>query len=93
MLWTLPEPADALRHWSELLRITGGSRDSGGGEGRLVLVEGVWGTVSPAGISAGELTALLEPIASHVRVEPLSDEPALWGRTVADERYAVIATV
>jgi SAM-dependent methyltransferase len=90
VLWTLPEPADALRHWSGLLRTRG---DSGGGGGRLVLVEGVWGTVSPVGISAGELTALLEPIASQVRVEPLSDEPALWGRTVADERYAVIATV
>ncbi|MGW3953870.1 class I SAM-dependent methyltransferase [Streptomyces sp. NPDC004752] len=83
LLWTLPGPGRALRRWSGLLRPGG----------RLVLVEGVWGTVSPVGISAARLTALLEPIASDVRVEPLSDEPALWGGPVTDERYAVLATV
>ncbi|MFE9609177.1 class I SAM-dependent methyltransferase [Streptomyces sp. NPDC006012] len=84
VLWTLPEPARVLRHWAGLLRP---------GKGRLVLVEGVWGTSSPVGIPAGRLTALLEPIASHMRVEPLSDDPVLWGGPVTDERYAVVATV
>ncbi|MFF4751202.1 class I SAM-dependent methyltransferase [Streptomyces sp. NPDC002514] len=105
LLWTLPEPARALRHWAGLLRPGGGpgaaSRASGSaqghaldtGGGRLVLVEGVWGTSSPVGIPAGRLTALLEPIASQVRVEPLSDDPVLWGGPVTDERYAVVATV
>ncbi|MER6525005.1 class I SAM-dependent methyltransferase [Streptomyces sp. NPDC001508] len=83
VLWTLPGPARVLRHWSGLLRPGG----------RLVLVEGVWGTLSPVGIPAARLTALLEPIASQVRVDPLSHEPALWGGPVTDERYAVVATV
>lgn len=83
VLWTLPDPARVLRHWRDLLRAGG----------RLVLVEGVWGTVSPVGIAADRLTALLEPLAGHVRVEPLSDDALLWGRDVEDERYAVVATV
>ncbi|MDX3532419.1 class I SAM-dependent methyltransferase [Streptomyces sp. ID05-39B] len=83
VLWTLPDPGRALRHWRDLLRPGG----------RLVLVEGVWGTVSPVGIPADRLTALLAPLAGHTRVERLSDDPRLWGRAVEDERYAVVATV
>ncbi|MGW0828080.1 class I SAM-dependent methyltransferase [Streptomyces sp. NPDC002845] len=81
VLWTLPDPGRALRHWCGLLRRGG----------RLVLVEGVWGTVSPVGISAGRLAGLLAPLASDVRVERLSDDAQLWGREVEDERYAVVA--
>lgn len=81
VLWTLPDPGRVLRHWCGLLRPGG----------RLVLVEGVWGTVSPVGISADRLTALLEPLAADVRVERLSDDSRLWGRDVEDERYAVVA--
>ncbi|MFC9847173.1 class I SAM-dependent methyltransferase [Streptomyces sp. NPDC060223] len=81
VLWTLPDPGRVLRHWCGLLRPGG----------RLVLVEGVWGTVSPVGISADRLTALLEPLAADVRVELLSDDSRLWGREVEDERYAVVA--
>ncbi|MGC5564243.1 class I SAM-dependent methyltransferase [Streptomyces sp. FR-108] len=81
VLWTLPEPGRVLRHWRGLLRPGG----------RLVLVEGVWGTASPVGMSADRLTALLAPLAEDVRVERLSDDSSLWGREVADERYAVIA--
>ncbi|MFF3336003.1 class I SAM-dependent methyltransferase [Streptomyces sp. NPDC002888] len=81
VVWTLPDPGRVLRHWRELLRPGG----------RLVLVEGVWGTVSPAGIPAGRLTALLTPLAPHVRVESLTDDARLWGRAVDDERYAVVA--
>ncbi|WP_081235727.1 class I SAM-dependent methyltransferase [Streptomyces viridosporus] len=81
VLWTLPEPGGALRHWRGLLRPGG----------RLVLVEGVWGTVSPVGVPADLLTALLAPLAGRVRVERLSQEAALWGREVDDERYAVVA--
>ena len=81
VLWTLPEPDRALRHWRGLLRPGG----------RLVLVEGVWGTVSPVGIPAGRLTTLLAPLGGRVRVQPLSGDRALWGRDVDDERYAVVA--
>jgi SAM-dependent methyltransferase len=83
VLWALPDPGRALRHWRELLRPGG----------RLVLVEGVWGTVSPVGIPADRLTALLAPLAGQVRVERLSDDALLWGRDVGDERYAVVAVV
>ncbi|MEV7690442.1 class I SAM-dependent methyltransferase [Streptomyces bungoensis] len=83
VLWALPDAARALRHWRSLLRPGG----------RFVLVEGVWGTVSPVGIPAARLTALLEPLAGPVRVERLSGDPVLWGKAVDDERYAVVATV
>ncbi|MFB6770285.1 class I SAM-dependent methyltransferase [Streptomyces sp. NPDC056337] len=81
VLWTLPDPGRALSRWRHLLRPGG----------RLVLVEGVWGAVTPVGIPADQLTALLTPLAGRVRVERLSDDPALWGREVTDERYAVVA--
>ncbi|MFF3613918.1 class I SAM-dependent methyltransferase [Streptomyces sp. NPDC002580] len=85
VLWALPDPGRVLRHWRGLLRPGG----------RLVLVEGVWGTVSPVGVSAERLTALLRPLvpdAGNLRVEPLSADSRLWGREVDDERYAVVAT-
>ncbi|MGY0066412.1 class I SAM-dependent methyltransferase [Streptomyces sp. QTS137] len=80
VLWTLPDPGRVLRHWRGLLR-------SGG---RFVLVEGVWGAVSPVGIPADRLTALLDPLGGRVSAERLSDDVALWGREVDDERYAVV---
>ncbi|MFK4112631.1 class I SAM-dependent methyltransferase [Streptomyces sp. NPDC002176] len=83
VLWTLPDPAEVLRHWRTLLRPGG----------RFVLVEGVWGTVTPAGIPVDRLTGLLAPLAGRIRVEPLSDDPLLWGKSVSDERYAVVAEV
>ncbi|MFE0516639.1 class I SAM-dependent methyltransferase [Streptomyces sp. NPDC058964] len=83
VLWTLPDPGRALRHWRGLLRP----------EGRLVLVEGVWGTMTPVGIPADRLVGLLEPLAGQVRLERLSEDARLWGRQVDDERYAVVATV
>jgi SAM-dependent methyltransferase len=82
VLWTLADPGRALRHWRGLLRPGG----------RLVLVEGVWGTLAPVGIPADTLTALLAPLDARVRVERLSDDAVLWGRAVTDERYAVVAT-
>ncbi|MEU6094573.1 class I SAM-dependent methyltransferase [Streptomyces sp. NPDC047079] len=81
VLWTLPDPGRALRRWRALLRPGG----------RLVLVEGVWGTTSPVGIPAERLTALLAPLARDVRVERLTDDARLWGKEVDDERYAVVA--
>ncbi|MBC9730795.1 bifunctional 2-polyprenyl-6-hydroxyphenol methylase/3-demethylubiquinol 3-O-methyltransferase UbiG [Streptomyces sp. TRM68367] len=93
VLWTLPDPGRALRQWRGLLRPGGTSHAFSSGGGRLVLVEGVWGTVSPVGIPADLLTALLEPLALHTRVERLSDDALLWGKDVDDERYAVVAEV
>ncbi|XKK60036.1 class I SAM-dependent methyltransferase [Streptomyces sp. ARC32] len=82
VLWTLPGPGRVLRHWRQLLRPAG----------RLVLVEGVWGSAAPVGISAGRLLDLLGPLAGQARVERLSDDASLWGGEVTDERYAVVAT-
>ncbi|GEC06679.1 SAM-dependent methyltransferase [Streptomyces spinoverrucosus] len=81
VLWALPDPGRALRHWRGLLRPGG----------RLVLVEGVWGTVAPVGIAADRLRELLAPVAGSVWVERLSQDTALWGKVVDDERYAVVA--
>ena len=84
VLWALPDPARVLRHWRGLLRPGG----------RLVLIEGRWGTVSPVGIPAERLIEFLAPLvpdAGHVRVERLSDDPLLWGGPVDDERYAAVA--
>jgi SAM-dependent methyltransferase len=81
VLWALPDPGRALRHWAGLLRPGG----------RFVLVEGVWGTTARVGIPAQRLAGLLAPIAGQVRVERLSGDPLLWGGAVTDERYAVVA--
>ncbi|MGW4564309.1 class I SAM-dependent methyltransferase [Streptomyces sp. NPDC004561] len=90
VLWTLADPARVLRHWRDLLRP---GDASGAGGGRFVLVEGVWGALNPVGVPADRLTALLGPLTSDLRLERLSGDPLLWGRAVADERYAVVATV
>ncbi|MET9148279.1 class I SAM-dependent methyltransferase [Streptomyces sp. NPDC004042] len=83
VLWALPDPARALRRWRELLEPAG----------RLVLVEGVWGTVTPVGIPNERLLTLLTPLVRHTRVEQLSGDARLWGKDVTDERYAVVASV
>ncbi|MGY0022903.1 class I SAM-dependent methyltransferase [Streptomyces sp. YJ-C3] len=83
VLWALPDPAAALRHWATLLRPGG----------RLVLVEGVWGRLDPTGIPATRLTGLVRDVAGDVRHEALSADARLWGAPVTDERYAVVATV
>jgi SAM-dependent methyltransferase len=83
VLWALPDPGSALRHWRELLRPSG----------RLILVEGVWGTVTPVGIPTDRLLTLLAALTEHIRVDHLSADARLWGRAVDDERYAVVATV
>lgn len=80
IIWTLPDPADALRRWARLLN----------GGGRLIAVEGRWGA---AGIASQDLIDLLAPLFRKVEHHPLSGDEQLWGRAVTDERYAVVATV
>ncbi|MFD5702135.1 class I SAM-dependent methyltransferase [Streptomyces lasiicapitis] len=81
VLWMLPDPEATLRHWHALLRPGG----------RLILIEGVWGTVSPVGIPATDLVRTLAPLVPHTHAERLSGDARLWGRAVEDERYAVVA--
>lgn len=78
VVWLLPDPEAALKHWCSLLAPGG----------RLVLVEGVWGGV---GLSAGQLMAALDPLTRAVHHDLLSADPALWGREVDDERYVLVA--
>lgn len=78
LLWALPDPTDALGRWTRLLRPGG----------RLVLVEGRWST--GAGLPASECRDLVLRHRREALVERLED-PALWGRAIDDERYAVLS--
>jgi SAM-dependent methyltransferase len=95
LLWTLPDPTAALQRWIALSRPGG----------RLVLIEGRWNTSQDntyvegsrslpwtGGVTATTLTSTLQPLVADLRIEPLTD-PSLWGRTINDERYAIIVTV
>lgn len=95
LLWTLPDPVATLQRWSELLQ----------DDGRLVLIEGVWAT-SPApknerqgqsfpwrgGIPAATLIEQVGQLFRDVEHHSLSDSPELWGKSVNDERYAIVAS-
>lgn len=78
VVWALPDPSTALDRWAGLLA----------DGGRLVLVEGLWGT--GAGLSAAALQALVEPKFHRVEVRRLRGQ-ALWGREITDERYILSA--
>jgi SAM-dependent methyltransferase len=79
LLWALPEPAQVLRRWAELLK----------SKGRLLLIEGYWET--GGGLQAKQITEILPPSFSGYMVQDLSDNPNLWGKKVTDERYAIVA--
>lgn len=78
VLWALPEPADVLRRWSQLLRPSG----------RLILVEGLWST--GAGMTAATMQPMLEAATGPTTLVRLTD-PALWGGEIDDERYLLRA--
>ena len=78
VLWALPDPAEVLARWASLLRPGG----------RLVLVEGRWAT--GAGLTAKELEALVRPVSSRIVLRRL-DDPSLWGKSITDERYLLMA--
>jgi ubiquinone/menaquinone biosynthesis C-methylase UbiE len=95
VIWTLPDPAVALAEWSRVLRPGG----------RLILVEGDWGTNRSSGYDEATRAALplyggrpsneLIPWVAQAglidpRVESLSDA-ALWGGVPDRERYALHA--
>ncbi len=92
LLWTLTDPVAALSRWARLLNP----------QGRLVLIEGRWFDPSPTstdehrlpwdgGVAATQLIAALQPMFDRIDHYPLSEDSALWGKTVTDERYAVVA--
>jgi 2-polyprenyl-3-methyl-5-hydroxy-6-metoxy-1,4-benzoquinol methylase len=79
LLWALPEPAQVLRRWVELLKPGG----------RLVLIEGYWKT--GAGLYAQEIIEALPTSLINITAKNLSEQPELWGGAVSDERYAISA--
>jgi SAM-dependent methyltransferase len=98
LVWTLPDPHAALADWVGRIR-PGGT---------LILIEGRWRESGQAGveyvadaetlpwhggIAADDLAAVVRPLVTGLRIEPLTGEPALWGGPVTDERYALVARV
>lgn len=79
VLWALPDPAQVVRHWLNLLRQPG----------RLILIEGHWAT--GGGLHATELLAGLPSALTPLPVQYLSEQPIYWGKVVTDERYVIIA--
>jgi ubiquinone/menaquinone biosynthesis C-methylase UbiE len=78
VLWALPDPDQALRAWTRLLRP----------EGRLILVEGYWHT--GGGLRAAESRSLVLRHRATAEVLPLTD-PDLWGGPISDERYLLVS--
>jgi SAM-dependent methyltransferase len=79
VLWSLDDRDAVLAGWIRLLRPGG----------RLVLVEGRWGT--GAGLAAVECRALLLRHRAEADVRQLADDAVLWGGTVDDERYLLVS--
>jgi SAM-dependent methyltransferase len=78
VLWALPDPAAALKVWVDLLKPGG----------LLVLIEGRWST--GAGLTAAACRALVLEARQEADVVRL-DDPALWGRSIDDERYLLVS--
>ncbi|WP_137991477.1 class I SAM-dependent methyltransferase [Streptomyces vilmorinianum] len=100
LLWTLPDPEAALRAWVSRLRpggrlvlVEGRWRESG--QSGVPYVAGAESLPWNGGIGAEDLAAAVRPLVSGLRVEPLDGDrhSDLWGKTVDDERYALIADV
>ena len=94
ILWTLPDPSEALRVWSGLLRPGG----------RMVLIEGRWGLEAAAdepglpwraGVPSEELAQVVRDLVGEPVVVPLGDA-VFWGKEIEHERYLLkvdLATV
>lgn len=92
ILWTLPDPQEALGRWCSLLRPGG----------RFLLVEGRWWSVGDedhndearmpwaGGVRARDLSEALDSLVRRIKVVPLTD-PVLWGKEISDERYLLVA--
>ena len=89
ILWTLPDPTEALRRWAGLLRPGG----------RMVLVEGRWGLEAAAdkpalpwraGVPSEELAAVVGDLVGEPVVVQLTDS-VYWGKEIEHERYLLRA--
>lgn len=98
VMWTLPDPHRALRRWVSMLRpggrlvlVEGRWRQSAAKEAEPYIAGAADSLPWHGGVGAEELAEAVRPLVADLHVVPLSDEPALWGGPVADERYALIA--
>jgi SAM-dependent methyltransferase len=78
VLWTLPDPDVAIGRWLDLLNA----------RGRLLLIEGRWGT--GAGLTATEALQLVRAHGHEAEAIPIPSE-AYWGAKITDERYVVVS--
>ena len=79
VLWSLPDQEAVVARWTQLLRPGG----------RLVLVEGDWGT--GVGLPATRCRQIVLRHRNEAAVRQLADDSALWGRSVDDERYLLVS--
>lgn len=79
LLWALPEPAQVLLNWSNLLAANG----------RLLFIEGYW--YNGSGLHARQIVDTLPSSFSNVELIDLSGNPDFWGGAVSDERYLIVA--
>lgn len=78
LLWALPELKAVLARWAQLLKPNG----------TLILIEGYWNNAG--GLHADAVIDALPDSATHM-LQNLSEQSALWGGEVDDERYMVVA--
>jgi SAM-dependent methyltransferase len=102
LLWTLPDPHAVLAHWVSLVRPHGRlvlvegrwwPAPSSVDEQAAPYAQGAEAMPWQGGVRAEDLVAALDPLVERLEVVCLSDEDVLWGRSVDDERYAVVARV
>ncbi len=79
VLWALKDPAAVLQRWARLIRPPG----------RMILIEGYW--MTDAGLHAAEIIEIMPRSFRTTEVHNLSDQPLLWGKAVADERFVIVA--
>ena len=78
LLWALPDPAAVLERWKGLLPPAG----------RMILIEGFW--VTGGGLKMAEIINLLPKGLAVIETVNLSPLSILWGKSVNDERYAIL---
>lgn len=78
VLWAVPDPGACVARWSTCLTASG----------VFVAIEGVW---NQAGLAPQEMFSILQPLFEHVQYIDLAANNELWGKTVTDERYAIVA--
>lgn len=79
VLWVFDDPDIVLRRWAALLRPGG----------VLILIEGRWTT--GAGLASDECVELVLRNRHEATLHPLSNNVALWGEPVTDDRYLILS--